>query len=378
MNVRQPYTTTITPTITQKNSVHPVSHASSLRWLLNISPAKLGNQLSVDIVELRVMKDILKPIACVVAASITLGFAHAGDAGWLTSYSKALKLSAKTGKPILADFTGSDWCVFCKKLDAEVFDTSEFKRWAAKNVILLKLDYPETTPQPAELKKQNTELARHYYVKGFPTIYFLDANGKIFGMYGYDRGGPTRWTSMADRLVQPKLHAPKASKASFELKGYPPIIKKTLYAENDFRGKLAPKLFVEKWLSGNAPEMAGKVVLVDFWATWCPGCRDLIPELGAWQKKFGKDLVVIGISDEETGKIKAFMRKTPMPYFVGVDRSDTTSKVIGVQSIPQVLVITPDHVVRWQGYPKESSDVLTTEMLEKIIETSKKHVVALR
>ena len=61
---------------------------------------------------------------------------------WLESYADALKLSEKTGRPILADFTGSDWCGWCIKLKDEVFNTPEFAAWAKEDVIPLELHYP--------------------------------------------------------------------------------------------------------------------------------------------------------------------------------------------------------------------------------------------
>jgi len=140
-------------------------------------------------------------IAAVFALSMLAG-ANAKGEGWLTSYTQALKQSQKTGKPILANFTGSDWCHWCIQLHHEVFDTPEFKKWASKNVVLLELDYPHSVPQSAELKKQNEDLLKKYPIEGYPTIYFIRSDGKAFGTYGYDRGGPVRWTKMADRLVQ--------------------------------------------------------------------------------------------------------------------------------------------------------------------------------
>lgn len=123
----------------------------------------------------------------------------AGNAdGWLTDHKVAMTLSKSTGRPVLVDFTGSDWCGWCIRLDQEVFDTAEFRRWAKQNVVLLKLDYPRRTPQPAALKEQNRRLARQYAVRGYPTILFLDHEGKVLGKYGYDRGGPEVWIRKAE------------------------------------------------------------------------------------------------------------------------------------------------------------------------------------
>ena len=122
----------------------------------------------------------------------------------MTDYKAALSLSKKTGKPILADFTGSDWCGWCIKLHKEVFDKPEFMSWAKKNVILLELDYPNQKPQTAAIKKQNAELAKKYAIQGYPTILFLNHKGDKLGEYGYAEGGPAKWTKAAEAMLKQK------------------------------------------------------------------------------------------------------------------------------------------------------------------------------
>ncbi len=122
--------------------------------------------------------------------------------GWLTSYSDAVAQSKATGKPILMDFTGSNWCGWCKKLKAEVFETAEFKKWASDNVVLLELDFPRGIPQSAALKQQNQELAQKFGVQGYPTIIFANSSGKVLGQYGYDEGGPSVWTKTASGYLK--------------------------------------------------------------------------------------------------------------------------------------------------------------------------------
>ena len=117
---------------------------------------------------------------------------------WHTSWKDAAAESKKTGKPILADFTGSDWCGWCIKLHKEVFDTPEFKSWADKHVVLLELDFPQKKQLPADLKKQNDELAKKYNIEGYPTVLFLKADGTEVGRSGYVKGGPSAWIKAAD------------------------------------------------------------------------------------------------------------------------------------------------------------------------------------
>ncbi|RYG33875.1 TlpA family protein disulfide reductase, partial [bacterium] len=88
-------------------------------------------------------------------------------------------------------------------------------------------------------------------------------------------------------LLALALQTPAAKPAD-----YPSLTtKKELYAKVDLRGKAAPKLEAEKWLTGDAPDLKGKILILDFWATWCPPCRETIPELNAIAKKFAKDVV---------------------------------------------------------------------------------------
>jgi protein disulfide-isomerase len=149
------------------------------------------------------MKGISK-FAALVAVSALAAVSLAGGLKWETDANKAMAESKKTGKPILADFTGSDWCGWCIRLHKEVFDTPAFAKWASKNVILLELDYPQSKPQPAAIKKQNAGLAQKYKIEGYPTILFLNASGKVLGQYGYDEGGPAKWIPNAEKLIAGK------------------------------------------------------------------------------------------------------------------------------------------------------------------------------
>ncbi len=151
-------------------------------------------------------------------------------------------------------------------------------------------------------------------------------------------------------------------------------IEKKLYAKNDFRGKLAPKIVAEKWLTGKEPVTKDKVIVVDFWATWCPPCRATIPDLNKLAAKFKNDVVVIGISDEKPEVVEAFMKKTEMAYNVAIDTKSKSSGALGVQGIPHVMVISADGIVRWQGFPLDDKDPLTEEVIAKIVAASKASV----
>lgn len=133
----------------------------------------------------------------------------AGNPGWMVDLDNAYAASQKSGKPILANFTGSDWCGWCKRLTASVFSKPEFKSWAEKNVILLELDFPRRTRIPDEYRRQNYQLQNAFKVTGYPTIWVFNLNkNPDTGQYQIDALGKTGYaasvrdfTSAVERMI---------------------------------------------------------------------------------------------------------------------------------------------------------------------------------
>lgn len=123
-----------------------------------------------------------------------------GTPDWQTNFSQAKSLAAEQKRHVLLDFTGSDWCPWCVKMDKEVFANREFMQFAAKNLVLVKLDFPRSKPQPAPERAQNQDLAKKYQIEGYPTYVLLDPSGnEIRRQVGYLEGGPgefIRWTGL--------------------------------------------------------------------------------------------------------------------------------------------------------------------------------------
>ena len=141
----------------------------------------------------------MKMLALLSLALVTSTAAFAA-AGWDDDYEKALAKAKAEKKMVVLDFTGSDWCGWCIKLDKEVFSKKEFKDYAKDNLVLVEVDFPQTKKLPKKTQEQNEKLQKEHSVRGYPTIIVLDSEGKKVGQLGYMEGGPTPFIAKLDEL----------------------------------------------------------------------------------------------------------------------------------------------------------------------------------
>ena len=126
-----------------------------------------------------------------------------GKENWITDFKHAQKIAAEEEKYILIDFSGSDWCGWCVKLDQEVFQTKIWKEYSDKYLVQVLIDFPsDKTGQSDSTQKQNRELAKKYDVRGYPTIILLNSNGEFIDRTGYQRGGPKNYINHIKELTQ--------------------------------------------------------------------------------------------------------------------------------------------------------------------------------
>jgi cytochrome c biogenesis protein CcmG/thiol:disulfide interchange protein DsbE len=110
--------------------------------------------------------------------------------------------------------------------------------------------------------------------------------------------------------------------------------------------KSAPELGLEDSVGkqANLRDYRGKVVVLDFWATWCHGCKEEIPWFAAFDRKYGdKGLSVIGVSLDEDGwkVVKPFIKAAAVPYRI-VLGNDSTAKQYGIGNMPDTFMIDRD------------------------------------
>ena len=136
---------------------------------------------------------------------------------------------------------------------------------------------------------------------------------------------------------------------------------------------------VERW-ANKAPkpeDLAGKYVLVEMWATWCPPCRRSLPYLDFIAKKYKDDLVVVSICETDEEAIRNMpggrLDLDKVEYFVAVDTGRRLANKLGVRGIPHAILLEPSvGGVVWEGTPTAPRYELDDKTLEKIFKIGRK------
>jgi peroxiredoxin len=139
-------------------------------------------------------------------------------------------------------------------------------------------------------------------------------------------------------------------------------------------GDKAPPLTVKEWVQGDPVKLedgAGKkVYVVEFWATWCPPCRESIPHLSKMAERLkDKGLEVIGISGETVEEVRQFAKDGKFRYHVAVDDADKTGaaymRAFSVTTIPHAFVVDRKGAVVWHGNPMPGMGL--EEVVEQVL-----------
>ncbi len=144
------------------------------------------------------MKSVVKILVTIGMLLLTL---NVQAKSWETDFEKASEEAKESGKYILLDFSGSDWCGWCIKLEKEVFKKNDFKKYADDNLVCVLIDFPNKKRLSKKEKAQNAELAKRFGVRGYPTVIVLDSNGELAGRTGYQKGGPENYVSHLTEII---------------------------------------------------------------------------------------------------------------------------------------------------------------------------------
>ena len=131
----------------------------------------------------------------------------APPATWTSSLPVALEQAKATQKPVLAVFSGSDWCKPCMMLKQEVFDQPEFTSFAKDKFVLARFDFPRNKKNrldPAQTKLNEDAAATLNKEGSFPAVVLLSPEGKILARTGYRPGGATAYDTYLTQLLAKK------------------------------------------------------------------------------------------------------------------------------------------------------------------------------
>jgi len=153
-----------------------------------------------------------------VISGLCATWAFAG-ASWETDFEAASKTAKASNRYMLLDFSGSDWCGWCIRLDKEVFSKKEFKNYAKKNLVCVLVDFPRRKSLRKRVAEQNKKLAAKYKVRGYPTVIVLSPGGDTVAQTGYRKGGAKKYVKHLGELIDPhreknNIPGPTSSKAS--------------------------------------------------------------------------------------------------------------------------------------------------------------------
>jgi uncharacterized protein YyaL (SSP411 family) len=120
---------------------------------------------------------------------------------WFTDAEAARAKAKEENKLVLLNFTGSDWCIWCKKLKREVFEKPEFAEFALSKLVLVEVDFPQHKTLSEAQQQANARLDKTYGINNYPTIIVLGPDGKPVARMGYVFGGASSFITKLEKKV---------------------------------------------------------------------------------------------------------------------------------------------------------------------------------
>ncbi|MBN2200950.1 thioredoxin family protein [bacterium] len=279
---------------------------------------------------------------------------------WSENFDQSLALAGSSGKVLLINFTGSDWCSWCMKLDREVFSQKAFQDYASSDLVLMKADFPKMKKLPENVRLQNQALADRFGVQGFPTLVLLNGRGEKIAQTGYQEGGAEAYVLHLKSLLTQPAAGPNVP----EPKTAEPQAPKPKVSEPQAPKAPGPK--VSGWIQNYDQALAeakktGKTLLIDFTGSdWCPWCVKLNEEVFSQKafKDFADANLVLMIAD--------FPRSKKLPESLQL-QNQTLAERFGVQGLPTILLLRGDGTKIGQtGYQPGGAEAYVRHLKELI------------
>ncbi|MEK6284830.1 MAG: cytochrome c biogenesis protein CcdA [Acidobacteriota bacterium] len=296
--------------------------------------------------------------AAVVAVMLALPKTIEEEIAWQPYSEQALADAKRDGKGIIID-TFADWCIPCKELDKLTFTDAAVKN-EAERFVTLKLDLTSS-----DEKSEAGRARQRFGIRGVPTVIFLDGTGRELGdlrLEGFEKA-----SAFVARMKQVES-SPSAGVVQTLAKNTADTKAPVADAASGAAPEPAPAISLNL-LNGGAlslESLRGKVVVVDFWATWCVPCLSEIPMFNQLKKDYqprGVEVVAISLDEEGAAKVKPFLKAHPMDYTQVIgDRSTAGAFNVDDSSLPVTLLIDRQGRIRIRHVGIVKKDVLETEI----------------
>ncbi|MDN5287012.1 MAG: hypothetical protein JWR38_3286 [Mucilaginibacter sp.] len=118
-------------------------------------------------------------------------------------------------------------------------------------------------------------------------------------------------------------------------------------------------------------ELKGKIILIDFWATWCGACLEAMPHLRQLQAKYPNKLQVIAVTDEKAARIRQYLISKPSNLWFAIDTGELISKVFPHRLIPHTVIVSPEGKLIANTNPES----VTASVIDSLLNKKKVHLV---
>jgi thiol:disulfide interchange protein DsbD len=289
-------------------------------------------------------------------SAVTDGRATAEALKWEPYSEAGLAAARAEGKPVMIDAT-ADWCLACKELDKETFNDSSVRR-AARAFVTMKLDLT--------LAEKGTDAGMvkdRYGVLGLPTVLFIDPTGRELGglrLEGFEP--PEEFVERLQRVVSAS-QSPSQPAARDQ---------NQTTAQTLTPGQSTTPDVAFKMLDGTAFDLKaakGKVVILDFWATWCIPCKSEIPTFNELHKEYNKQGVdIIGISTDEEGAaiVKPYVKANGMRYRIAIGDLDLAGRFGVTDALPVTILVDRQGKIRFTHVGVTEKETFDAEIKQLI------------
>jgi thiol:disulfide interchange protein DsbD len=304
--------------------------------------------------------------AAAVAIVMALPKKIEAEIPWQPYSEQALVEARKAGHGVIID-TFADWCIPCKELDQSTFTNAEVKS-EAERFVTLKLDLTRS-----DAGSEAARAKARFGIRGVPTVIFLDGAGKEraeLRLEGFEK--PNAFLArmkQVESFAKPgdqKLALASASETSARTDATP--------GSAPASAEPLPPVML-RLLEGGTVDLhskKGKVLLIDFWATWCLPCISEIPIFNQLDKDYkarGFEVIAVSLDEEGAAKVRPFLKQHPMNYTQTIgDQKIAGDLGVGESSLPVALLVDKQGRIRFRHVGRTEKDVFEAEITQLLNE----------